>query len=159
VSLSSRIEGIKFASADYLASLGGLKQSQMLRKEYLPEFDYARAKISVACAVVGIECIDASAQISGKSNVFKESNKAARMGFTGKGAIKLSQLEAILRGFLPSIEEVEFAKEIMELSKETKGKGVRGVIDGDPVLPPMVAQAENTLERYEKWGAREEYES
>lgn len=68
------------------------------------------------------------------------------MGFDGKQAIHLSQVEIIQKAFSPSSEKIKWAKELIKMYKEYQDldKGVL-VYKNQSIDKPLIRQAENIL--------------
>ena len=76
---------------------------------------------------------------------------AKNLGFEGMLVLNPKELPLVNQYFSPSEEEVEWAKEMVQLTAEAKseGKGV-AVKEGKFIGPPMLKMAEKILSKYEK---------
>ena len=78
--------------------------------------------------------------------MIEETRKIAKMGFDGKGAIHPEQVRYINECFMPSEEEIEYAKRVMQAIEEAKKKGLGAVsLDGRMIDEPVVKRAERIL--------------
>lgn len=70
--------------------------------------------------------------------VARETAEGRIMGFTGKQAIHPNQIEAIYQGFVPSDNEIDFARKILEQDalQQAAGKGAYSV-DGKMIDKPL----------------------
>ena len=81
---------------------------------------------------------------------------AKSIGFNGKFAIHPDQIEAINNGFIPSAEEIEYSKHIVnEYQKAVKlGKGAIG-LDGLVIDVPVVKRAQAVIDMLDSIRDRE----
>lgn len=112
-----------------------------------PEWDsllYARSRIVHAAARVGADAIDVPfLDVSDSAGLSREAQAAARLGFTGKSAIHLAQVEAIRAAFSPSAEGVRRAFTIVDAYERNEG-GVL-LLEGVLVERPVVRAALRTV--------------
>jgi citrate lyase subunit beta/citryl-CoA lyase len=78
---------------------------------------------------------------------------AKSLGFTGKAAISPRHVMIINEVFSPTIEEIEYAKEVMDIIRVAKEQG-KGAISlrGKMIDAPIVARAMQTLKMAEQLG-------
>ncbi|MEA4975146.1 MAG: hypothetical protein VB046_05350 [Paludibacter sp.] len=76
---------------------------------------------------------------------------AKKLGFEGMLVLNPKEIPLVHQYFSPSIEEIAWAKEMLELSDEavTSGKGV-AVKDNKFIGPPMVKMANDILNKARK---------
>ena len=126
---------------------GGFDLSVELGAE--PEWEpllYARSRVVHAAALGGIDAIDMpSRDLTETSRLRAETEKARRLGFTGKVAIHPAQIPVIHEVFTPSPEEVERARRIVAADRDAGGGAV--ALDGRMVDRPVVEAARRMLER------------
>lgn len=98
------------------------------------EYSYARAKIPVDARAAGVAAIDAIWQkVDDMNGLINDTILAKRLGYVGKCIIHPTQIEPVHKIFVPSKNEVEWAKKIIEslgpsMEKRSKTGAVR--IDG-----------------------------
>lgn len=105
---------------------------------------YARSRVIVAAAAVGVEAMDAPfLDVANADGLAEESRAVRRLGFTGKAAIHPTQVPIIQQAFSPDETEVAWARRIVTAYEDQKG-GVL-LVDGKLVERPVIAAARRTL--------------
>jgi citrate lyase beta subunit len=105
---------------------------------------YARSRVIVAAAAVGVEAMDAPfLDVANADGLAAESRAVRRLGFTGKAAIHPTQVPIIQQAFSPDEAEVAWARRIVTAYEDQKG-GVL-LVDGKLVERPVIAAARRTL--------------
>jgi citrate lyase subunit beta/citryl-CoA lyase len=85
---------------------------------------YARSKIPVDSRAAGVSAIDAIWQkIDDVDGLVKDATLAKRLGYSGKSIIHPSQIEPVHKVFLPSKNEIEWAKKVVQALGEAMEKG------------------------------------
>jgi citrate lyase subunit beta/citryl-CoA lyase len=85
---------------------------------------YARSKIPVDARAAGVSAIDAIWQkIDDADGLVKDATLAKRLGYSGKSIIHPSQIEPVHKVFLPSKNEIEWAKKVVQALGEAMEKG------------------------------------
>lgn len=130
---STRVDALLFGGVDLAADLRCTYGWEPLL--------YARSRVVHAAAGAGIDAIDVPWLDLGDTDGLRtEAEAAARLGFTGKGAIHPDQIETLNAIFSPSEEEVAYARKVVAAFEEA-GTGLV-VLDGKlierPVLRSMV---------------------
>jgi citrate lyase subunit beta/citryl-CoA lyase len=114
------------------------------------EYSFARAKIPIDARAAGIGAIDAIWQkVDDIEGLVREAGTAKRLGFQGKCVIHPKQLEPVASVFIPSNNEIEWARKVVQALQETmdKGKGVGAVtVDGKMVDAAHYRQARFVLD-------------
>lgn len=120
---SERIIGLSFGIGDFLRDMG-LDYKDLSNEQY--EVLYPRSKIAVIARSLDLIAIDAPflGMIIDREGLMKESLLAKKLGFKGKFAIHPSHIPIINEIFTPSIEEINEAKEIVEIYEKTLKKGI-----------------------------------
>lgn len=149
-----RVEAVLFGADDYTQSLGALKEDEKRFQSVRSELDYPKSKVAMDATAASVEVIDSASTFVDPDYLLRESNKAARFGYTGKIALHPNQISTIRCGFAPTREEVDRSREILERHQE----GVGGTINGLLVVEPVVKQAEFVIERHEELGYRDDVE-
>ncbi len=98
---------------------------------------YARSRVVHAAAAAELDVLDVPfLDLSDLKGLEQEAIKAKTLGFTGKGAIHPSQIAIINQVFMPSEEELDYAKKIIK-EFETASTGLI-VIDGKLIEKPVL---------------------
>jgi citrate lyase subunit beta / citryl-CoA lyase len=75
---------------------------------------------------------------------------ARRLGFGGKLCIHPRQVDAVNRGFLPPVADVEWAMRVMEAAEDAGGNAVR--LDGKMIDRPVIDRARAILQSVQRAG-------
>jgi citrate lyase subunit beta / citryl-CoA lyase len=85
---------------------------------------YARSKVPVDARAAGVPAIDAIWQkIDDLDGLVKDATLAKRLGYSGKSIIHPTQIEPVHKVFLPSKNELEWAKKVVQALGEAMEKG------------------------------------
>lgn len=85
---------------------------------------YARAKVPVDARAAGVQAIDGIWQkIDDTEGLVRDATVAKRLGYSGKSIIHPSQIEPVHKIFLPSKNEIEWAKKVVRALAEAMEKG------------------------------------
>jgi citrate lyase subunit beta/citryl-CoA lyase len=124
-SASDRVIALVFGVFDFLHDLG---------LEYRPEsiaYSYARAKIPVDARAAGVDAIDAIWQsVDDIDGLVRDAMVAKELGYKGKSIIHPKQIDPVHNVFLPSKEEVEWARKVIDALDEAMRVG-RGAVRVD----------------------------
>ena len=137
----NRVIAVAFGCEDYVTDLGG---------KHDPEGQsifYARNAIVNAARATGVLPIDTvHIKVHDLEDLEKNLILAKNLGFEGMLVLNPKELPLVNQYFSPSEEEVAWAKEMIQLTKEAKaeGKGV-AVKEGKFIGPPMLKMAEKIL--------------
>ncbi len=128
-SASSRVSALVFGIFDFLHDMG------IEYKENGLGYTYARAKIPVDARAAGVYAIDAIWQrVDDIDGLIKDATIAKELGYKGKSIIHPKHIESVHRVFLPSKEEVEWAKKVVEALEDSIKQGKGAVrVDGKMV--------------------------
>lgn len=139
------VEAMEFGAEDFTTEIGGINTDE--RDEVL----YARQKVVVAGAAHGVDAIDmAWPDFKDVEGLRHNTEQAVRMGFDGKSAIHPSQIEVIKDVYRPSEAQVEWARTVIEEAQRAEEEGkVVFQLEGEMIDPPIIARAEDIIERYE----------
>lgn len=87
-------------------------------------YAYARAKVPVDARAAGVNAIDGIWQkIDDTDGLVRDATIAKRLGYSGKCIIHPSQIDPVHRVFLPSKNEIEWAKKVVQALGEAMEKG------------------------------------
>jgi citrate lyase subunit beta / citryl-CoA lyase len=139
-----RIKMLVFGVFDFLNDMG---------LDYVPdgiEYSFARAKIPIDAKAAGVGAIDAIWQkVDDLEGLVHDAETAKRLGYQGKCVIHPTQLQPVANVFLPSNNEIEWARKVVQALEETmeRGKGIGAVtVDGKMVDAAHYRQAKSVLD-------------
>lgn len=108
----------------------------------------ARQIIILASRAADIEPLDSSySDIGNTEGLLNSCYEARALGFTGKSVIHPTQIPYVKKAFLPSDEEVQYAKAVIAAYEESLKAGKGAVaIDGQMIDIPVVEKARRIIE-------------
>ncbi len=128
---SKRIEALFFGAVDMSAELRCQNSWENLL--------YARSKVVHAAASKQLDVIDVPfLDLNNMKKMQEESIKSKKLGFTGKGAIHPKQIKILNKVFTPSLKEVNRAKKIIKLFKNSSTGLI--VYDGKLIEKPVLRE-------------------
>ena len=139
---SDRIVGVLLGGEDLTSDLG------IKRTKEGEEIFYARNRVAIACKAMKVDSIDTPfTDTNDFEGLEKDTKKAKSLGLTGKAAINPRQIDTIHDVYAPSVEEIKYAKRVLEAMEEaeSEGKGVFS-LDGKMIDAPVINRAKNTVE-------------
>jgi citrate lyase subunit beta/citryl-CoA lyase len=77
--------------------------------------------------------------------VSEDALRASSLGFGGKLCIHPNQIAAVEKAFLPSSEELEWAKRVLNAAAQSQGAAVE--LDGQMIDKPVIERAQSLLAR------------
>ena len=130
-----------FGAEDFVADLGGVRTASN------DEVAYARAQIALAGRLANVTVIDQIvADFTDDDRCRRECLEARAMGYGGKLCIHPSQVSIANAAFLPSSEEIDRARRLLEAYDVAKAQGVASVaFEGQMVDEPVARQARRVL--------------
>lgn len=120
------------------------------------EIFYSRSRIVCACRAAGIDCYDTPfTDVNDDEGLVADAEFAKSLGFTGKSAISPRHVTHINTVFSPTMAEIEYAVEVMNIIKEAKEQG-KGVVAlrGKMIDAPIVSRAKQVLEAAQAMGVK-----
>ena len=145
---NSRICSIIFGVFDYLYDM---------KLDYVDEgieYSYARAKIPVDARAAGIPALDSIWQkVDDIEGLQRDAKTAKRLGYAGKSIIHPKHIEPVHKVFVPSQNEIEWAKKVIATLKQIQGQGdKRGAfkVDGKMIDAVHFKQAKLILDHSSK---------
>jgi citrate lyase subunit beta/citryl-CoA lyase len=141
---SDRVIGIGFGCEDFIADLQGIHD------EHEESLRTPRAMIAMAARASGVIPIDTvHIDVHDLDDLAKNLAVAKNLGFEGAFALHPKELPLLHKLFSPTEQEVENAREILELSQQAEKAGKGVVMIGDRFIgPPIVAAAKQVLRRH-----------
>ncbi|ABG41229.1 Citrate lyase [Paraglaciecola sp. T6c] len=135
-SASEQIEHIMFGGADMAAEL-------RCEFSYQPLL-FVRSQLVFAAAKANVGLIDVPyVDIKDEAALVDETNQVKALGFSGKAAIHPCQIPAIHQAFMPSAEQVVYAKDVMA-AVDGPDAGVV-VVNNKMVDRPIILACQRTL--------------
>ena len=140
-SASPRLQGVSLGEADL--------RSQLRCDE--DGLDYVRSRLILASATAGLPRPPQSVypRLRDPEGLARSCARGRTLGFLGRAAIHPEQLEEIERAYLPTSQELESAREIVE-----GADGARTQADGSFVDAAFVRGASETVALAERYGVR-----
>jgi len=135
------ISAAYFGAEDFIADLGGVRTASN------DEVAYARAQVALAGRLADVTVIDQIvADFTDDDRCLQECLQARAMGYGGKLCIHPSQVAIANEAFLPSSEEIDRARRLLEAYDNAKAQGVASVaFEGQMVDEPVARQARRVL--------------
>lgn len=140
----SRVIAVAFGCEDYVTDLQGKHDHEGI------SIMTARNLISIAARSCGILPIDTvHIHVHDLEDLEKNLIIGRKLGFEGMLVLNPKELPLVHQYYSPTEEEIEWAKEMIELSEEAQreGKGV-ALKDNKFIGPPMVKMAKNIIEKH-----------
>lgn len=112
------------------------------------EIEYARTRLVVAARSAGIDVYDTPfTDVNDDEGIIADAEYAKSLGFSGKASISPRHVEVINGVFSPSMDEIDYAYEVLEAIKLAKQQGKGAVsLRGKMIDAPIVTRAEQTIE-------------
>ena len=144
--ISNRLLGMTWGAEDLASDLGAAHGRDKLG-EWLPPFQLAQTLCLAKARDLGVQPIDTvMADFNDLEGLRKECLAAKEIGFTGKLAIHPCQLDIINHVFMPTEQEIEFARRVIELfSSNTQAGALQ--LDGVMLDVPHLRAAQRLLRR------------
>lgn len=142
IKASHRVEAVLLGGEDLTADMG------IKRTRDGNELFYARNKVATACRACRIGAIDTPfTDVEDVEGLKLDTINAKKLGMTGKSAINPRQVNIINKIYMPTLEEIYYAKRVIEAMNIAKkeNKGVFS-LDGKMIDAPIISRALNILE-------------
>ncbi len=153
ISASQRVVGVSFGAGDYSREIGaGMGVSRLSPEELFLMALHPRCSIALAARAAGIQAIDTpfAGLVIDTKGLTEESQKAKLLGFTGKQLIHPRHVDPVNQVFSPSKEDIDFAKQVMQIYEEAKAKGLGATTVGGRMIDyGSYRRAVNLLEKAE----------
>ena len=140
-----RLVGVAFGCEDFMTELGGQHDSEG------QSIFTARAMIAMGAKANNVVPIDTvHIRVHDLEDLEKNLILSRKLGFEGMLVLNPKELPLVHQYYSPSAEQVQWAKEMLELSEEAvkQGKGV-AMKDNKFIGPPMVKMAKDILKKLE----------
>lgn len=140
-----RLVGVAFGCEDFMTELGGQHDSEG------QSIFTARAMIAMGAKANNVVPIDTvHIKVHDLEDLEKNLILSRKLGFEGMLVLNPKELPLVHQYYSPSEEQINWAKEMLELSEEAvkQGKGV-AMKDNKFIGPPMVKMAKDILKKLE----------
>ena len=140
-SASDRVRALFLGAEDLTADL------RCKRTKEGREIEYARTRLVVAARAANIDVFDTPfTDVNDDEGIVTDANLAKALGFSGKASISPRHVEVINRVFSPTMEEIDYAYEVLEAIRIAKEQGKGAIaLRGKMIDAPIVARAERTI--------------
>lgn len=140
---SDRLDGLVFGGDDCSSYMGAIRSPEGL------ELLYARSAVVMHAKAFGLQAIDTPfTAINDLEGLAAETRRIMQMGFDGKCVIHPKHIPIIEEVFMPSAEEIERARAVIEAHEAHQQSGTGAFnFEGKMVDMPIIRQAENVLAR------------
>lgn len=130
-----------FGAEDFVADMGGV------RTEGSQEVLYARSRVALAGRLAGVPTLDQVVTDFRNDVAFEREIRDARaLGFRGKLCIHPRQVAIANEGFVPSNDEVDHARRMLDAYERESASGVGAIeFEGQMVDEPLAARARQIL--------------
>lgn len=141
-SCSKRVKALLLGAEDLTADL------QCKRTREGREIEYSRTRLVVAARAAGIDVYDTPfTDVNDDEGIEADAALAKSLGFDGKASISPRHLDVINAVFSPSLEDIDYAYQVMDAIKLAKEQGKGAIaLRGKMIDAPIVARAKRTLE-------------
>lgn len=141
---AERLSGLTWGAEDLGASIGAISKAGAAT-EWSNPFELARSLCLFAASAAGVQAVDTLyANFKDSDGLAASAARARRDGFTGKLAIHPGQVETINRAFTPSTDEIDEARDIIELFAANPDAGALSY-KGAMVDMPHLVQARKII--------------
>lgn len=144
---SPRVEALVFGSVDFRRYMG------MSTMDQTPDLSLPRYVVSMAASGADVAAIDTVyLHREDMEGLRREARDAKAVGFDGKLATDVTQVEPIAEAFAPSAEEVAHAERIVSAFEDAGDDTGLITVDGTTVDKPIVDEQRALLERAREAG-------
>jgi citrate lyase subunit beta/citryl-CoA lyase len=143
--VSKRVIGIAFGSEDFIGDLEGIHD------EKSESLFNPRALIAMAARATNVIPIDTvNIKVHDLNDLEENVRTAKNLGFEGMLCLHPKELEIVHKYYSPTQNEIENAREILELNikAEKEGKGV-AIVNGKFIGPPILISARKVLKKHD----------
>ena len=139
---SHRVKAIFLGAEDLTADL------RCKRTKQGDEIFYSRGRMVTAARAANVDAYDTPfTDVEDEEGLREDAEFAKKLGFTGKAAISPRHVMAINEVFSPTVEDIEYAKEVMDIIRVAKEQGKGAIsLHGKMIDAPIVERARQTLE-------------
>ena len=133
---SPRLQALMFGGFDYVVALRG--------RAGWESFFHPRVPRATVAAEAGVGCLDVPwLDIKDEAGLVAETDRVIALGFTAKAAIHPAQVEPIQSRYLPTADEYERARRVIDALAASRGEAIQ--LDGKLVDRPIEIAAERAV--------------
>jgi citrate lyase subunit beta/citryl-CoA lyase len=136
-----RVAGAYFGAEDFIADMGGVRTRDS--REVL----YGRSQVALAARLAGVPALDQVVTDFKDDALFRrECAEARAIGYRGKLCIHPQQVALANAAFVPSEEEIDHARRLLEAYEAASASGVAAIdFEGQMVDEPLASRARQIL--------------
>ena len=137
-----QVNSAYFGAEDFIADMGGVRTGGNA------EVAFARAQVALAARLAGVPALDqVVTDFRDDERFISEASQARAMGYSGKLCIHPGQVALANEQFMPSAEEVERARRLLDAYEAASSAGIAAIdFEGQMVDEPLAAQARRVIE-------------
>ena len=135
------VQAAYFGAEDFIADMGGVRTEANL------EVLYARSQVALAGRLAGVPCLDqVVTDFKDDARFEREIAESKAIGYQGKLCIHPRQVTLSNEGYVPSEEEIDFARRLLEAYERESAAGVGAIsFEGQMVDEPLASRARQVL--------------
>ncbi|MCD4827751.1 MAG: CoA ester lyase [Acholeplasmataceae bacterium] len=143
IAKQKRVNGLLLGAEDLATYLG------VVRTLEAHEIEFARNMVIYAAKSFQIDAIDTPFVDTNDLDGLKQDTLYAKsLGMSGKACIHPNQIDIVNTSFLPSIDEINYAKKILLAKEKADHDGLGAFsVDGKMIDQPIIKRALNILEK------------
>ena len=136
-----RVVAAYFGAEDFIADMGGIRTAS--NEEVL----YARSAVVLAARLGGVPLLDqVVTDFRDDDRFIAECAQARAIGYSGKLCIHPSQVALANAAFIPSADEVDRARRLLEVYENATSEGLAAIdFEGQMVDEPLAVQARRII--------------
>ena len=140
-SADKRVDALFLGAEDLTADIG------IKRTKQGNEIFYSRSRVVIAAKAARVAAVDTPfTDTNDLAGLEKDSLFAKDLGFTGKAVISPRHIETVNRTFMPTEEEIEYAREVLKAIEEGEKAGKGAVsLNGEMIDAPVVNRAKQII--------------
>ena len=153
-SCCKRVQALFLGAEDFTADL------QCNRTKAGREIEYARTRLVMAARAAGVDVYDTPfTDVNDDEGIEMDATLAKSLGFSGKASISPRHVEVINRVFSPTLEEIDYAYEVVQAIALAKKQGKGAIaLRGKMIDAPIVLRAQRTIAMAQALGLGREEE-
>ena len=141
-----RVVAAYFGAEDFIADMGGIRTAS--NEEVL----YARSAVALAARLGGVPLLDqVVTDFRDDDRFVAECAQARAIGYSGKLCIHPGQVALANAAFIPSADEVDRARRLLEVYENATSEGLAAIdFEGQMVDEPLAVQARRIIATADK---------
>ncbi len=142
-----RLRALTWGAED-LSAVIGATQTRDEHGDWLPVFQHVQSMVLLAAGAAGIPAIETIyGRFTDRKGLKHIAERARQQGFTGMLAIHPDQVPIINAAFLPTADEIAYARRVLQAFAEANDAGAIQ-LDGNMLDEPNLRQAQRVLNAY-----------